>query len=281
MKKEATIYLNIDGIGEKDKEFFENKYSHLGINSRLQWYSYNIHKQKGATRKQNVKVDKHVRSTKGQGGSSDYPGNNKGYSGRKNKRYVPPPFAIENIFDFSYEDMIKCEPNKKFNKVLHLVFNHDYYDDEKNTEQEKWIEKLESLEDTGQLKTINEIYQRLSTYIKNNKLSRKWIDGSVICNIAIMISEYLRCGYFNYDYDFLNNIQKYNENDDFRFHLWLLRQCFINHNVYFHKYIAGIPDVNWWALFKFAHRYSNKDMKTKAQCCGFKDDNGKYIFRKF
>lgn len=276
----TTTYLSISGQNETDQKFFEKKYGNIGIKSRLQWYSYNLHKQKGATNKQAVSIDKHVRSTKGQGGSTDM-SNKSNRKGNKNKKYIPQPFPLEDIFDFNYKDMIECEPDTNFNKVMNLVFNHVYDDIEKNIEQEKWIKRYNRLKRNGKLAIINDIYQRFSTYIKQNHLSRKWVDGSIICNVAIMTGEYIRTGKYKYNYDFLNNITKYNENDNFRFHLWLIRQCFVSKNRFYHKYIAGQPDVNWWAICKLQHRYSDKDMKTKAHCCGFKNNNGKYIYRKY
>lgn len=261
-------------------KYFKNN----GIKSRHEWNIICQHIIKGATYNLNFSDTKpNLRKTKGYGGTTDMNiiRNDKEYCNEKNEysKYVPQRFDMEDLFSFSYEDMINEKPNKRFNNLKNLVFNHDFDDEEKQAEYDRFVERYNSMMKDGSIDIVDDIYKRLSSYMKRNKISSKWVDGSVICNIAVMIAEYVNTGIFKYDYDFINNIKSYNENEDFRFHLFLILQCFTSKNIYYKQYISGKYIRNWWAICHLRHRYSDLDMKTKGQCCGFKDTNGKYIFK--
>ena len=261
---------------------FKTYYENPGFKTHFEWYEHELYKIKGATNNNENTDGPNVRHTKHQGGTSDM-NNDKKYDkiSKDYIKYVPPRFDMENLFSFSYEDMFNETPNIKFNKLLNLVFNHKFDDIYKNIEQDKWIEIYNEMKNNGKINIVNSFYQRLSNYIKKNKLSKEWVDGSIICNIAIIISEYLKTNELKFDYDFINNIEKYNNDDDYRYHLWLILQCFTSKNIYHKKYISNKYIQNWWSICHLRHRISDKDMKTKGQCCGFKDNNGKYIYKSY
>ena len=273
----------INTTSPADDWWFMEKYG----KNRYNWFLDCIHKKKGATNKSAQPYDPNLRSTKGNGGSTEmeHQGGDQGMPRKVNKKFKfdPPPFDMQNLFDFNYEDMINEKPNKRFDKVMNLVFNHKYYTVSQIMEQKEWINRYNKIKETGELQSIKNFYQKLSNYIIKNKLHSKenWVDGSVICNIAIIISEYVKTGELKTDYDFINNINKYNEDDDYRFHLWLILQCFTSKNKYYKKYIGINYIRDWWAICHLRHRHSDKDMKTKGHCCGFKDNNGKYIYKQY
>lgn len=268
---------------EYNKFIYNKYYKKYGLKTWDDWFIWSKHKPKGATYKTYNEVEKNVRSTKGQGGSSDFPRRGESNNDKRGK-YITKPYDLQNLFSFNYKNMINEDPNVKFNKLMNLVFNHTFDDRKKQEEQNQFIETYNEMKGDGRLEIINTIYQKLSNYIIKNKLHSEnvFVDGSVICNIAIMISNYMKNGKINYDYDFLNNIEKYNDDYDNRFHLWLILQCFTSKNKYYKKYIGKKYFVrDWWAICHLRHRHSNKDMKTKGQCCEFKDINGKYIYKQY
>lgn len=275
MKKDRTIYLNPEGLGEKDKDYFISK----GYESRYDWYRKTIHNIKGATLRQNVvtEIDKEHVKTENGNGTTDYPKPKNPKPRNKNIKYIPPRKDIEDIFEFNYNDMLLCEPNEEYNKVKSLVFNHKFYNYDNQLWYYRMIDKYNELTNE-ELEKINIIYQKLSRYINENNLSRKWVDGCVIVNIALIVDKYLKTGEYCTNMDFFNSIET-NDclDEDIQFHLFLITQCFISKNRYYHKYVAGIPTTNWWAIVKLHHRRTDKDMKSKGKINNFKDENGKNI----
>ena len=146
--------------------------------------------------------------------------------------------------------------------------------------EDKGEKQKENELDIEELDKINFIYKRLSTYIKENDLSHKMVDGSVICNIALMTRKYIDTGELDTSINFFNTIDDNDYIDEInQFHLFLIRNCFISKNRFFHKYINDKPIKNWWAVCKLLHRHSDKDMKSKSLCEPFRNEIGKIIYR--
>lgn len=247
------------------------------FNSRYEWWVNKEHVKRGATYNPNFKETPNLRSRKGEGGSTDMP--HPPSERKKNK--IRTRFNIEDLFIFDYNEMMQQEPNMKFNILYNLKFNHTFDDENKQAEYDENIEIYNELKESGEIEKVNNIYRKLSTYIKKNKLNRKYVDGSIICNIALMVAEYMRSGVIRTDMDFLSNIKYYNADRMNRFHLFLILQCFVSKNQYFKQYISDVYIRDWWAICHLHHRWSDKDMKTKGQCSGFKNTNGKYIYKPY
>lgn len=266
---------------EKDINWLNNAYPGNNFSDRNDWYKYKIHKQKGATLKQFSPPNKNnVRAKKNTGGSTDYSNKNK-YSilcDYERIRYIPPRLDMESLFDFNYSDMLECKPNTKFNIVKSLKFIHKFYNYKQQEQYNRFIDIYNNLTEE-ELNTINNIYQKLSTYIKENDLTHRYVDGSVICNIALMISHYLQTGEIDTNIDFFNMLNDNDYLDEYnQFHLFLIRNCFISKNRYYHKYINDRPVKNWWAVCHLLHRWSDKDMRSKSLCEGFRNEEGKIIY---
>lgn len=267
-------------MDDKDLEWLNKKYPGYDFKTRKEWYIYVVHKKKGATLRQDQPVDNNnTRAKKNTGaGSTDLPPHGHTDTGPY-KKYIPPRLDMEKIFDFNYNDMLNCEPNKKFIKLNSLIFQHRFFNDEKQEQYNRFVEIYNEL-NNEELEKINYIYQRLSSYIIKNKLSRKFVDGSIICNIALMTRKYIDTGEIDTSIDFFNKVEDDEYMDELnQFHLFLIRNCFISKNRFFHKYINGDPVKNWWAVCKLAHRHSDKDMKTKSLSEPFRNDIGKIIYK--
>ena len=250
---------------------------HTKFNSRYEWWVYKEHIKRGATYNPNFIKTPNLRSRKGEGGSTDMP--NHPIKHIKHKELLR--FNIEDIFEFDYNDMLMQEPNMKFNILDNIKFNHKFDDENKQSEYNENIEIYNKLKESGEIEKVNNIYRKFSTYIKKNKLNKKYVDGSVVCNVALMVAEYMRSGTIRTDMDFLSNIKYYNADRMNRFHLFLILQCFVSKNQYFKQYISNVHTRDWWAICHLHHRWSDKDMKTKGQCSGFKNTSGKYIFKPY
>ena len=271
---------------DKDLKWLNEKYPGNNFKTRKDWYILKIHMKKGATLRQNQPIEKvNVRAKKKtDNGSTDMNNKEEDMYDKEpvindRKKFIPPRKDMETIFDFDYNDMLSCEPNKKFNKVKSLVFNHVFDDIRKQEQYERFTYIYHSLSDE-QLNKIDDIYKRLSTYIRINKLNKKFVDGSIICNIALMIRKYIDTGEFDTSINFYNKISDENYMDELnQFHLFLIRNCFIAKNQYFYKYINDEPIKNWWACCHLFHRLSDKDMQTKNLCEPFRNELGKIIYK--
>lgn len=281
----------MENIYSKDDWYFKNSekiynpetkkfYDNPNISTRYEWNIWRKHVEKGATYKNYIENEPNRRKTKGQGGTTDLPPRDTELP-RKYKKKILTPFDIEDLFSFNYDDMINSKPNKKFNMLMDLVFKHEFYDYNRDLEYSKYVEKYADMKENGELLILNDLYQRLSSYIIENNLGKENVDGSIICNCALIFSDYMKNGSFNTDFNYLNNYNEYNSDDDFRFHLFLILQCFTSKNRYYIQYINGKKIKEWWAICHLRHRFSKKDMKTKGQCSGFRDNNGKYIVKSY
>lgn len=267
--------------------WLNNKYPGYNFKTFYDWYVYKVHSLHGATLRQNQAIDNNnIRATKHTGGSTEMPPH-KGETDepdppRKNKKKIRHRLDMEKIFKFNYNDMLLCEPNKKFDKVKHIVFNHECYDYKQQCRYDDYVDKYYNLSEDD-LDRINYIYQRFSTYIYKNKLKSKYVDGSIICNVALMTAHYVKTGEIKTDFDFFNMFDdnEYDFDDDNLFHLFLIRHCFISKNDYYKKYVGGKFYKDWWAVCHLLHRWSDKDMKTKVVCRGFRDGLGRKIIIKY
>ncbi len=184
-----------------DDSFFYNKYKDVGITSRKEWF---IVKNELFTNKEKL-FEKHGISCIG--GNLMKPGSGKGPKDKRHKGkkrdesdHIIEKFELEKSFAFNYDDMLSCEPddNKEWlYKINNISFERErlmYGElrDKYLSYQSQYIKD----QSNGNLKKIEDIARRLSTYILKNNLNMKdnYSDGGVICNIAIIISEYIQTG---------------------------------------------------------------------------------------
>ena len=246
----------------------------------IMWPNYinKIYKKKGITNRKIKGEEKHVRATKGRG-SSDIKNNSGGDVFKKKKRKGTQRFDIEKIFNFNYNEMISCEPEYSNNDLLKIVFNHSFHNIDLDKKYKEYKNRYENMIISGEIHKINEIFQKLSAYIHNNHLKSKWVDGSIIVNISFMIDEYVKNGILCTDIDYYDLLKKeeYEMNEDAKFYLFLLKQCFTSRNKYYKKFICGQYIHDWWAICHLQCRHSTLDMKSKGEC-SIKNENGKNIF---
>jgi hypothetical protein len=261
--------------------WFINKYgmTRAKWEETIMWPNYinEIYKKKGITNRKFEGEEKHIRATKGHG-SSDIEKHGGEDIIKRKKRKGNPRFDIEKIFDFNYNDMMnsKCDTN---NDLLHIIFNHKFYKKELDKKYKEYKNRYENMLITGEIHKVNEIFQKFSTYIHNNHLKTKWVDGSIIVNISFMIDEYVRNNIIHTDIDYYDLLKKeeYEMNEDAKFYLFLLKQCFTSRNKYYKKFICGQYIHDWWAICHLQCRHSRLDMKPKGEC-SIKNENGKNIF---
>lgn len=269
----------ISKISSDDWWFAENC-KEKGVKSRYEHFVYKEHLKCGATYLTND-LNKNRRGLKG--GGSTTKGKRRGRRDSPNIKFNPPRYDIENLFKFNYNDMLNCKPDTKFNKVKSLVFNHEYYNDEQNEEYQTFIEMYNNLSNK-ELNFINDVYQRLSTYIKLNDIDNTiFVDGSIICNIALMISKYLKTGEIDTSMNYFNQMSNNdcNLSIENKFHLFLIRQCFTTKNHYYKQYISDCFIKDWWAICHIRRRHSDRDMRSKGQCSIFRDEQGKILYKDY
>ena len=104
------------------------------------------------------------------GGSTKRP-KNKSKNRKKRETFEPPPYNLEDMHKFNYNEMLLCDEDKKFNKIYRIKFDHEFY----NYAQIKMYKDIEKRynEDlkNGNIDIINSFARKLSTYIRKNKLS--------------------------------------------------------------------------------------------------------------
>lgn len=246
-------------------KFFSEKYKEYGIKTRNEWYIWKTNKEYGETINLINYTDKnHLSKRKGTGSSEVKPNENK--SNKERVKFEPQRFDIENLFKFDYDEMFNYKPNKKFNKLYSLVFNHEFYNDDKDKKYQRYIEIYNDDLMYGNIDIINDICQRLSQYIKDNNIGiSKYVGGSVICNIALMISNYIKTGILDTSIDFICKMTEKEMNEEYNTYcLFLLCQIFTSKYHYVNQYICGNKTKEWWRISLLRHRYSNKDMKSKG-----------------
>ena len=263
----------------KDIQFFqkqekiycpENKkyYTNPGLKSREQWYEWRKHIEKGATYNMTIEDEgaKNMKRGKPSGSSGEPNNDNKDKKGKYKKDFVPPRFDIEDLFPFNYEDMFNSKPNTKWDKIYKLNFNHEYYKPDQIDLYDYFIDLYHDWKEDGRLDKLNIISQKLSTYISKNHInSKNFVDGSIICNIGLIVSNWIKTGQINIDIEYYNQmtIEELNEETN-RFCLFILCQLFTTFPWYKHKYINGKPNKNWWVINLVRHRETDKDFKSKG-----------------
>lgn len=262
MKMERTIPRT-----SHDDWFFEKKYRHLGIKSRYDFFVWKKNKEYGEVYNLiNYKDRNHVSKQKGTGSTdvlSDKDDSNKEYT-----KFEPPRFDIENLFKFNYEEALNYKPNKRFKKLYSLVFNHNFYNDKKNEKYNDYIKIYNNDLINGNIDKINELLQRISQYIIDNNINMNhYVGGSVICVIALMISNYINTGILNTSIDFICKMTEKEMNKEYNSYcLFLLCQVFTTKYHIVNQYISGSLTKKNWKINLIRHRYSDKDMKTKGIC---------------
>jgi hypothetical protein len=261
-----------------DDPWFIEKYKDIGISGREEFrlvYKPLLEKGEPCTFSQNIK--------KGKGhGSSDTPQHDDPREKRKNKKFVPPRFDIEGLFDFKYDDMFNSPPNKKFNKLNHIVFNHDYYYEEDKELYKRYVKIYDEWKSNGNLEKVNDFVQRLSSYVWKNKLNTEnKVGGGVICAIAIMISNYIRTGKLNTNLEEINklNIDELNTEMN-KFCLFLLCQVITTKHHWVELYSNGrsVKDKPFVICY-MRHRVTLRDYKSKNIIPSFhKEEDGSISF---
>lgn len=262
MKLERTIPRT-----SHDDWFFEKKYGYLGIKSRYDFFVWKKNKEYGEVYNLvNYKDRNHVSKQKGTG-STDVP-DNTDESNKEYTKFEPPRFDIENLFKFNYEEAFNYKPNKKFKKLYSLVFNHNFYNDKKNEKYNDYIKIYNNDLINGNIDKINDLLQRVSQYIIDNNINMdKYVGGSVICVIALMISNYINTGILNTSIDFICKMTEKEMNEEYNSYcLFLLCQVFTTKYHIVNQYISGSLTKKKWKINLIRHRYSDKDMKTKGVC---------------
>ena len=263
-----------------DDWFFKDKYKEYGIKTRYEWFVWKRNREYGETFNLINYSDKnHLSKQKGTGSSEIV--NNEDTSNKERVKFVPPRFDIEDLFKFDYNEMFNYKPNKKFNKLYSLIFNHKFFNIDKDNKYQRYIEIYNNDLMNGNIDIINNICQRLSQYIKDNNINiSNYIGGSIICNIALMISNYIKTGKLDTSIDFICKMTEKEMNEEYNTYcLFLLCQIFTSKYHYVDQYICGNKTKEWWRISLLRHRYSDKDMKSKGVVPIFTISNGEINYK--
>lgn len=257
---------NLKVIENWDK-YCAQKYKDYGITTRHEWWIWKTNKEYGEVYNLiNYKDRNHVSKQKGTGSTdvlSDKDDSNKEYT-----KFVPQRFDIENLFKFNYKEAFNYKPNKRFKKLYSLVFNHKFYNNKKNEQYNDYIKIYNNDLINGNIDKINDLLQRISQYIIDNNINMNhYVGGSVICVIALMISNYINTGILNTSIDFICKMTEKEMNKKYNSYcLFLLCQVFTTKYHIVNQYISGNLTKKNWKINLIRHRYSDKDMKTKGIC---------------
>ena len=249
-----------------DDWYFAKKYKKYNITSRSQWFKWKTNIEKGEVYNliDNSEKD-HISKTKGNGSSDVTPNKRPEY-----ERIIKeqPRFDLEDLHKFDYNILFDYQQNKKFNRLYTLTFNHDFFNDRQNEKYNEYVEIYEEDLENGNLEKINNICQRISTYIYRNDITNnKYIGGSVICNIALIISHYIKTGEKKTNIEFICEMSIDEMNETYNsYMLFLLSQIFTAKYKYVTQYINGEKIKENWRINHLRHRMSDKDMKTKGIC---------------
>lgn len=263
-----------------DDWFFKDKYKEYGINSRYDWFIWKTNREYGETFNLINYSDKnHLSKQKGTGSSEIVI--NEDTSNKERVKFIPPRFDIEDLFKFDYNEMFNYKPNKKFNKLYSLVFNHKFFNTDKDKKYQRYIEIYNDDIMNGNIDTINNICQRLSQYIKDNNINKSnYVGGSIICNIALMISNYIKTGKLDTSINFICKMSESDMNEEYNTYcLFLLCQVFTSTYHYVDQYICGNKTKEWWRINLLRHRLSDKDMKSKGVVPIFTISNGEINYK--
>lgn len=270
----------LERITINTNKFYSERYKDYGINSWNDWFIWKTNKEYGETINLINYTDKnHLSKHKGTGSSEVIV--NEDRSNKERVKYIPPRFDIEDLFKFDYNEMFNYKPNKKFNKLYSLVFNHKFFNTDKDKKYQMYIDIYNNDLMNGNIDIINNICQRLSQYITDNKISSsKYIGGSVICNIALMISNYIKTGILDTSIDFICKMTEKEMNEEYNTYcLFLLCQIFTSKYHYVNQYIRDNKTKEWWRISLLRHRYSDKDMKSKGVVPIFTMINGEINYK--
>jgi len=263
-----------------DDWFFKDKYKEYGIKTRYEWFVWKRNREYGETFNLINYSDKnHLSKQKGTGSSEIVI--NEDTSNKERVKFVPPRFDLEDLFKFDYNEMFNYKPNKKFNKLYSLVFNHKFFNTDKDKKYQRYIEIYNNDIMNGNIDTINNICQKLSQYIKDNNINiSKYVGGSIICNIALMISNYIKTGILDTSIDFICKMTEKEMNEEYNTYcLFLLCQIFTSKYHYVDQYICGKKTKEWWRISLLRHRHSDKDMKSKGVVPIFTLANGEIQYK--
>ena len=264
-----------ENIKSFDDWYFEEKYGKYGVKTRYE-YHYFI---KPLISEYGISMidSKMLKKTKGKGSHGEGHG-----KGKNNKKipFDPPRYDVENLFKPDYDLIFSYEKDRKFRKLYKLVFNHVFYNPESKKLYEHFHERYNNDIKNGNIDRINDICQRISRYIRDNGLSenQRFIDGSFICNIAVIISEYMKTGKINTDIKRINNMNVDTlNNDDNIYYLFLLSQIFTTKYHYKKMFFKGRYIRDWWAICMIRRRITDKDFKSKGILPRFVIDENKNI----
>ena len=287
-----------------DDHFFLYKYGRYGIHTRKEWfickenldiyelvydidYIEKLYKEKGATY-----INANLKSIKGRGSGGDP---TPGSSRETKKRTTWSRYNVEDLYSFNYKEWLNSG-RRKYDKIYRIKFNHVFYDDIGRKYYRRFEEMYNEWLLNGKIDIFNEFVEKLDKYLTTNKLKTKndYFDSSVICNIGLIISKYIKTGILEDNIDFIlkMNIQEMNGETNM-FCLFLLFQIFSARQHSYIQYIKGYRrpkyiideetgkkiEIPWKIIHCIRRRESDKDYKSKGIIPKFiLNEDGSYSF---
>lgn len=271
-----------------DDKWFNDNYSHLGITSRWEWFindkpkvvsKKRLFEEMGATYlPNNINLGENIAPNKNKKGSTDQE-----TEGNEDAVYTKKSHKIQNIkyedtSKFNYKEMLKCDRDIKRKHLLHLSWTHDFYDNLHNIIYEEIAEQYEDDVNSGDIYKHLEIYQQLSTYVKQQRFNHKdaHIDGSILINVALMCSSYVKTGNKIYDINKLNKIIEENTIDFYDLYsIFIIYRCFTHRLHYADLYNDKYLIRKKWLQGLIQNRETDKDLKSVNKLFIIKKDNNK------
>lgn len=285
--------------------FFLTKYGRYGIYTRKDWlickenfdiyeltydlkYIEKLFKEKGATY-----INANLKSIKPRGSrgpSTPGSGGERPIQHNEWERY-----DVENLYTFNYKEWLNSGRNK-YKKIYNIIFNHEFYDDKGIEYYKRFKEIYHEWLRNGNIDKFNEFVEKLDNYLTVNKLKTKedYFEGSVICNIALIISKYIKTGILEDNIDFIlkMDLDEMNEETNM-FCLFLMLQLFTAKEYSYVQYIRGFRrpkyiidketgekiEIPWKIIHNIRRRSTDRDYKTKGVIPMFiQNEDGTYSF---
>lgn len=264
----------------KDDNFFKEKYNKLKIESRLDWYNLKIEnpdilskfqdhlnyitkllKEKGISC-----ISGNLMKATGKTGPTQVINENE--STDVPEVYEHKSYNLEDIIEVDYNELFntECDKDKKFRKRLfEIKFDRYLIDPEKRDKYNNFASLYENDKNNGNLELINECFLKISEYANRKELKKdeNYIDGGVICNLGIIISEYIKTGILNTDIDRFKHYSEKNLNEEYNTYIiFLLLSVFTCKYRRFQMLVDGVVERKKWYINLLRRRYSNRHTRT-------------------